>query len=129
MPTTSFVEYAHDLRALLDEALAAGDIVRFEFQVDQRSVVRGLVTGDVEFASGDRLHFREFLDMTRSQPRLMYVYHCQNVEAELIFRYDNAVHRPPLFHLEHKHTPGQVTTSPAPSMSQVLDEILSSVLE
>jgi len=123
----SFVEYAYDMRSLLDEALAAGDVVLYEFQVDQRSAVRGLITGDIEFVNGYWLHFREFLDLTCVPSRLMYVYHYQTVENELVFRYDNAVHRPPLVQLEHKHTPTQVTVSSAPSLPQVLDEILVSI--
>lgn len=36
----------------------------------------------------------------------MYTYHYQGADNRLIFRYDNARHRPPLRALEHKHTIG-----------------------
>jgi hypothetical protein len=42
----------------------------------------------------------------------------------LIFRYDNAAHRPPLPQAEHKHTPAGVEVSLAPTLAQVIDEIL-----
>ena len=54
----------------------------------------------------------------------MYAYHYQDVNKGLIFRYDNAVHRPPLPQAEHKHTPEDVKVSPAPTLAQVVDEIM-----
>ena len=125
MPAINFLEYVQGLRALLDEAFAAGDVVQFELQVDQRSAVRGLIAGDMELANGGELHFREFLDVTRSDPRLMYAYHYQDVEHQLIFRYDNAVHRPRLPQRAHKHLPDGVYVSPAPTLLWILDEIFS----
>jgi hypothetical protein len=38
--------------------------------------------------------------------------------------YANATHRPALPQAEHKHTPTSVEVSPAPTLSQVIDEIL-----
>jgi hypothetical protein len=54
----------------------------------------------------------------------MYVYHYQDANKALVFRYDNAPHRPPLSLAEHKHTPAGVTVSLAPTLAQLIDEIL-----
>ena len=43
-----------------------------------------------------------------------------------IFRYDNATHRPPLPQAEHRHTVSGVRPGPAPTLAQVMDEILGS---
>jgi hypothetical protein len=77
------------------------------------------------FADGSALYFREFLDAVKDTvDKLMYTYHYQDAGHQLIFRYDNARHRPPLRSLEHKHTPGQAIEAPAPTLEEVLAEIV-----
>ena len=44
-------------------------------QLDQRSSVRGFIDGALHFLEGSQLIFREFLDTTRDNPRLIYTYH------------------------------------------------------
>jgi hypothetical protein len=104
--------------------LAAGQAERASFEIDPRSNLRGLIRGTVQFADGSELHFREFVDVTRAEPKLMYAYHYQDAEKKLLLRYDNAMHRPPLPQVEHKHTKDTVGTSPIPTLAQVVDEIL-----
>jgi hypothetical protein len=48
----------------------------------------------------------------------------QDPEQGLIFRYDNAAHRPLLPQAEHKHGPAGLEPSPAPTLAEVLDEVL-----
>jgi hypothetical protein len=64
------------------------------------------------------------VDTSLPEPRLMYAYHYQDANQTLIFRYDNAAHRPRLPQAEHKHTVEGVAVSPAPTLAQVVDEIL-----
>ena len=78
MPTTSFLEHVRTLRAALDGLTASGDAVLVSLQVDQRSAVRGFVEGSLQFHDGSQLTFREFVDTTRRDPRLMYAYHFQD---------------------------------------------------
>jgi len=71
------------------------------------------------------LHFTEFLDEVYKQvEKVMYTYHYQDSNRQLVFRYDNARHRPPLPLREHKHTPEQTAVSPAPLLAEVLAEIM-----
>ena len=123
MPATSFLEYAHSLRDALDSMVDAGDAVLTSFQIDARSSVQGLIEGSLVFYDGSELFLREFLDMRRPEPRLMYAYHYQDASGALIFRYDNAAHRPALPRPEHKHTGEGVNPSDAPSLADVLDQI------
>lgn len=125
MPITDFPEYSYTVRNLLDSALSAGDIVHFELEVDQRSTMRGFITGRLEFRDGSTLHFREYIDLTLIDPRLTYAYHYQTGEAELVFRYDNAAHRPSLPYSDHKHTPTGIVSPSSTTLAQVLDEILT----
>ncbi len=54
----------------------------------------------------------------------MYAYHYQDATGILIFRYDNALHRPPLEQREHKHTSTGIELGVKPSLAEVLNEIL-----
>jgi hypothetical protein len=71
------------------------------------------------------LHFREYLDPSAPEPRQMYAYHFQAADGQLVFRYDNAVHRPPLPAREHKHMPDGIIVTLPPTLEQVIDEILN----
>jgi len=48
----------------------------------------------------------------------------QGAERELIFRYDNAAHRPSLLMYPHKHTQTEVVECRVPTLTGVIDEIL-----
>ena len=51
--------------------------------------------------------------------------HNQNKDGELVFRYDNAVHRPALGFKEHKHTKeGVVVDASLPDVSDIMDEVV-----
>ena len=124
MPATTFPEYVQRMTDLLNQVVATGEAVLSAFQVDQRSVVRGLIAGTLQFGDGSELHFREYIDMTQAEPKIMYAYHCQDTDDNLIFRYDNAAHKPALPQPEHKHTPLGIESSPVPTLAEVLDQIL-----
>jgi Family of unknown function (DUF6516) len=62
--------------------------------------------------------------MTQAELKIMYAYHYQDVEHNLIFQYDNAAHRPALPRLEHRHTHLGVEGSLVPTLAEVLDQIL-----
>ena len=124
MPATTFPEYVQRMTDLLNQVVATGETVLSAFQVDQRSAVRGLIAGILQFGNGSELHFREYIDMTRAEPKIMYAYHCQDADRNLIFRYDNATHKPALAQPEHKHTPLGIEASPVPTLAEVLDQIL-----
>jgi hypothetical protein len=100
------------------------EVVRLtDFQVDVRSSQRGYIAGILHFDDDAQLHFREFVDVTQLDPRSMYAYHYQDQNARMIFRYDNALHRPALAQRDHKHAgDDHVEVTPAPSFADVLDE-------
>jgi len=124
MPATTFPEYVQSLTEVLDTVIATGEAVLVALQVDQRSGVRGFIGGTLQFDDGCTLHFREFVDVTQAEPKIMYVYHYQDADHTLIFRYDNAAHRPALPQPEHKHTRSAIELVRAPTLIAVLDEVL-----
>ena len=124
MPATTFPEYVPRMTDLLNQVVATDETVLSAFQVDQRSAVRGLIAGILQFGDGSELHFREYIDMTQAEPKIVYAYHCQAADHNLIFRYDNAVYKPAPPQPEHKHTLLGIEASPVPTLAEVLDQIL-----
>lgn len=124
MPESSFPEYARQVTDILNVVVAAELATLLDLQIDQRSPLRGYIAGILRFEDNSELHFREFIDTTLEEPRLMYVYHYQDADKALVFRYDTAAHRPELGQPEHKHTGGEVIASPAPGLAEVIDEAL-----
>lgn len=124
MPAISFPEYAWSIRDVLDVTVSAAEATLVRIEIDARSSLRGVGGGLIRFEDASELHLREFVDTSLPDPRLMYAYHYQDADAALLFRYDNARHRPLLPQPEHKHTSAGVRVSPAPTLAQVIDEIL-----
>jgi hypothetical protein len=116
--------YLVQTRASIDKYAATSFVIDAETSFEIRPGDQGYLTGSITFVDGTVLHFKEFLDATgETVAKLMYTYHYQDASNQLIFRYDNARHRPLLRSLEHKHTPGQVKEMPAPTLDDVLAEI------
>jgi hypothetical protein len=124
MSATTFTEYAQEIQSLLHEVISAGNAHIVDLHVDPRSNLRGYIAGSLQFNDASELHFREYVDMSQPAIRVMYAYHYQDGHNHLIFRYDNAAHKPPLPQPDHKHTADAVEISSVPSLRQVLDEIL-----
>jgi len=116
--------YFNQIKTLVDQYAATHFVLDASVSFETRPGEQGYLTGSLTFVDGSVLHFREFLDaVEETVDKLMYTYHYQDVGNQLIFRYDNARHRPPLHSLEHKHTPGQIVEAPAPTLEDVLAEI------
>ena len=66
----------------------------------------------------------EYVDQTgEAVDKLMYTYHYQDTGNQLILRYDNALHKPALPSVEHKHLPTQIIAAPVSTLDEVLAEI------
>ena len=64
--------------------------------------------GELTFADGSCLHFRELVEIQARVIRIMYSYHCQREDGSLIFRYDDTPHFPTLPQFpHHKHIGSQ----------------------
>jgi hypothetical protein len=117
--------YFNQVKAIVDQYAATPFVLDANVSFEMRPGEQGYLAGSIIFADGSALHFREFLDAIGDVvDKLMYTYHYQDGGNQLIFRYDNARHRPPLRSLEHKHTPGQVIGALAPTLEDVLTEII-----
>ncbi len=125
--STIYVEPAQKAGEALHLVQSAirSETTRLELGLEMaRNGDQAYLAGSITLVDGSMLHFKEFLDATsETVTKLMYTYHYQDASNELIFRYDNARHRPLLRFLEQKHTPGQVVETFAPTLDEVLAEI------
>jgi hypothetical protein len=81
----------------------------------------------VELVDQSVLFVREYVVAKQENiEHLSYAYQYQSADESLIFRYDNAAHKPPLPEKEHKHLQnGEIIACPVPAMLTIVDEILS----
>jgi hypothetical protein len=101
-------------------------VIRCELVLDIRPPDQAYLTGRVEWVNGSELHWMEFLDASLGTvEKLRYSYHFQDADKELVFRYDNAWHKPTLPYREHKHLSTQtVVFAAAPALSNVIEECI-----
>lgn len=123
MRATTFHEYVQQVSAIVSQAVANDHAVLLNLQIDQRSTLRGRIEGQLQYVNGSELHFKEFVDLTLDDPKAAYAYHYQDADNGLIFRYDNATHRPTVGAPHHKHTATGTEPSTSPDLLQIVDEI------
>ncbi len=60
--------------------------------------------------------------------KISYAYQYHNEDEKLIFRYDNARHKPNLGFVDHKHlSDGTIVSCPMPDIADVVDEVIANL--
>ena len=117
--------YFTQIKTILDQYATTAFVLEVAVNFETRPGDQGYLTGTVIFVDDSTLHFSEYLDQVGDRvDKLMYTYHYQSESNQLIFRYDNAHHRPPLPSPEHKHLSTEVIEASAPTLDDVLAEIV-----
>jgi hypothetical protein len=118
--------YFAAIKAIVDRFAAMPFVLTTRVSFEARPGDQGYLVGEVHFVDGSRLHFREYLDATgTAMDKLMYVYHFQDKDTSLVFRYDNARHRPLLPQSEYVHRSTGVDLADSPDLEDVLLEIVT----
>ena len=71
-------------------------IIYSELHIDCRTEKIGIIKGTITFLDNSCLFFTEYLDDKYKIEKLTYSFHYQQKDGTLIFRYDNAYHKPRL---------------------------------
>lgn len=121
-------DYILQLHKVIAEYTQTGLLVSSNFGSDIRTESIGAVKGEIGFADGSRLFFREYLDLRYGIDKIMYSYHYQDIEDMLRFRYDNAEHRPRLDVRDHRHSPAKIEATGIPTLEDILLEITNNYL-
>lgn len=118
-------EYHAELAAIVDRFARSGLIVAMDLSFDARTSKIGKVKGALGFTDGTQLFFTEYVDGRYRLERLTYAYHVQDAKANLLFRYDNAAHKPTLPYSCHKHlNTGSIVEADPPDLASILAEIM-----
>ncbi len=117
-------EYLADLTATIAEYEQTGLIVSSDVVTDFRTEKIGFVKGSIMFLDGSVLFFKEYIDGRYRIEKQTYSFHYQDPHNTLLFRYDNAFHRPALEYEHHKHIGEEIITSHIPNLQESLEEIV-----
>ena len=104
-------------------------IIDSELHIDCRTEKIGIIKGTITSLDNSCLLFTEYLDVRYKIEKLTYSFHYQQKDGTLIFRYDNAQHKPRLGFAAHKHLPsGEIIQSDIPELNDVFEEIMGHLL-
>jgi len=117
-------EYLEAFSKVIDEYSKTDLVFSSQVHVDIRAEHIGLIKGSITFIDESRLFLTEYLDVSYGIERLTYSYHYQDKEGRLVFRYDNAAHKPVLGFIHHKHSGDGVVESQIPDLNGVLLEAI-----
>ena len=124
----SLNEYLDLFRKAMEkfEKYGYADIV--EVREEIRANKQAILIAKVVLIDNSILHIREYIDAKYGINRVSYAYQYQNSSDQLIFRYDNAVHRPALGFKDHRHShDGKIYEVALPDIFELVDEILSHI--
>lgn len=116
-------DYLSQIKNVLDNT--APLLINDSLTIDKRPQQQAHIFGVLIFMDESQLHFREFIDGSEGWiEKVAYSYHLQDKSNQLLFRYDNAKHKPALDFDEHKHCFDDIIYAPAPHLQQVMQEAI-----
>lgn len=118
-------EYLDEITETVGELAETGLILSSELTADFRTKKIGLIKGVLSFSDDSKLFFREYLDLRYKTEKETYSFHYQDQNGGLIFRYDNAAHKPSSGFTDHKHVGEQVVQAEIPNLREVLEEVIN----
>ena len=117
--------YLKLFRQALEKLENYGYTESIEIKEEIRPNKQAIVKAKITLVDRSVLHIKEYLDAKYKIEKVSYAYQYQDRNGELIFRYDNAVHRPALRFKEHKHTKdGVIIEASLPDISDIIDEVV-----
>lgn len=122
-------EYLSNLVKIIDEYSKTELIIDSELNTDFRTEKIGIIKGSFTFSDNSKLIFAEYLDLRYKVEKLNYSFHYQKQDCTLIFRYDNALHKPAVDAVGHKHLhDGKVVAAEPPLLKDIFAEIMDLLL-
>jgi hypothetical protein len=121
----SLPDYLKAFRRAVEKISDYGFAESIDIREELRASKQAVINAKIVLADGSVLHIKEFIDAKYKVEKLSYAYQYQNKKGKLIFRYDNARHRPALGFDDHKHlTEGTIVETSTPDISDVVDEVI-----
>lgn len=122
-------EYLDHILSIIQKYSIANLILASDIINDFRTEKIGVVRGRIDFINESTLYFTEYLDLRYGIEKLSYSFHYQNRGGKLIFRYDNARHKPEVECRDHKHlSDGRTVPFHTPEFKHIFEEITEYLL-
>jgi hypothetical protein len=124
----SLSDYIDEFKDCLQTFDDYGLSTRIDFSAEIRPGSQAFLRARIQFIDTSELHIREFLLEQGTIQHLSYAYQYQRQDGTLIFRYDNAKHRPDLGFERHKHQPdGSIIPANLPDIEFLIIEIVDHI--
>ena len=98
--------------------------LRISYREEIRAGKQAIIKAEIVLVDGSCLIVREYVGSKYGIEKLSYAYQYQDREGNLIFRYDNAAHKPELEMVEHRHSPVSIDIANPPDMAELVDEVI-----
>ncbi|MEB3289074.1 MAG: DUF6516 family protein [Leptolyngbya sp.] len=122
----SLREYLEQVKSNLQTFEDYGLSEPIDFSAEIRPGSQAVLKVTVQLIDTSELYLREYLLEKGAIQRLSYAYQYQTRDGKLIFRYDNAAHRPPLGFEDHRHdTNGRIAPAAPPSIQALVQEVIN----
>ncbi|MFH0724745.1 MAG: DUF6516 family protein [Pseudomonadota bacterium] len=96
-----------------------------DIKEERRAAKQAVIKSDIALVDGSVLHIKEYIDAKYDIEKISYAYQYQSRDGKLIFKYDNARHRPDLGFSNHKHLDdGTIIRTSLPDIFDVVDEVI-----
>ncbi len=120
----SISEYLASIRIAVERLDTYGFADSIIFQEEIRAGKQAIIKAEIVLVDGSCLIIREYVGSKYGIEKLSYAYQYQDREGNLIFRYDNAAHKPKLEMTEHRHSSDGVAVAGPPGMAELVDEVI-----
>ncbi len=121
-------EYCQEISIICDRAATLPHVLTCEYTLEKRPPDQAYLHGHIVWINGSELHWMEYCDAELDAvKKLRFSYHLQDKNHALVFRYDNAAHKPQLPYKEHKHfldgdNKQLIIQANAPTLHHVVEE-------
>ena len=123
----SLQKYIDQFRNALEKLLDFGLTESFNFEQEVRPGRQAVINAEVVLINETILYIRAYIDAKYKITLMSYAFQYQKKNEKLIFRYDNAAHKPTLDFKEHKHLEsGETIEASPPDPLDLIDEIIES---
>jgi hypothetical protein len=121
----SLSKYLKQFRQVVGKLESYGYAESVEIREEIRPNKQAIVKAKIVLIDRSVLHIKEYIDARYKIQKVSYAYQYQDKSGTLIFRYDNAIHRPVLGFRQHKHIrDGLIIEAILPDVSDIIDEVI-----
>ena len=122
MSLRDYLDSFHQVIGKIDDY---GFAEAIDIKEEIRPAKQTVAKAKIDLVDGSVLHIRVYIDAKYNIEVVSYAYQYHDAKGKLIFRYDNARHKPELGFKDHKHLyDGSMVQSSMPDISDVVDEVI-----